>query len=33
MIVAAATFEGFQKQIAQKVFGFWGHIHITKYSS
>lgn len=29
MIVAAATFEGFQKQIAQKVFGFWGHIHIT----
>lgn len=29
IIIAQAVFSGFQKEIAQKVFGFWGHIHIT----
>ncbi|MBK7880745.1 MAG: ABC transporter permease [Saprospiraceae bacterium] len=29
VIVSSSVFEGFQKLIAQKVFGFWGHIHIT----
>jgi len=29
MIVAGSVFEGFKTQIASKVFGFWGHIHVT----
>lgn len=29
ILIACSIFEGFQKQISQKVFGFWGHIHIT----
>ncbi len=29
MIVAGSVFEGFKSQIAAKVFGFWGHIHVT----
>ncbi|MBK9272105.1 MAG: ABC transporter permease [Saprospiraceae bacterium] len=29
MIVAGSVFEGFKSQIASKVFGFWGHIHVT----
>ncbi len=33
MIVASSVFEGFQQQIAAKVFGFWGHIHITDVHS
>ena len=33
MIIASSVFEGFQQQIAAKVFGFWGHIHITDVQS
>lgn len=33
MIISASVFEGFQDQISSKVFGFWGHIHITDVSS
>ncbi len=29
MIISQSIFNGFQKEIAKKVFGFWGHIHIT----
>ncbi|HOJ90295.1 MAG TPA: hypothetical protein PLH86_04305, partial [Saprospiraceae bacterium] len=29
IIIANAIFSGFQKEISTKVFGFWGHIHIT----
>lgn len=29
MILAFALIEGFQKEISSKIFGFWGHIHIT----
>lgn len=29
MITATALIEGFQSQISSKIFGFWGHIHIT----
>ncbi len=32
-LIACSIFEGFQKQISEKVFGFWGHIHITDVSS
>lgn len=28
MIITSALVSGFQKEISQKVFGFWGHIHI-----
>ncbi len=33
MIVSQSIFNGFQKEIAKKVFGFWGHIHITDIAS
>ncbi len=33
MIISQSVFNGFQKEIAQKVFGFWGHIHITDIQS
>lgn len=29
MILTTSVIEGFKKEITQKVFGFWGHIHIT----
>lgn len=29
MIVATAVIAGFKNQIGEKIFGFWGHIHIT----
>lgn len=29
MIVAFAMISGFKKDISDKIFGFWGHIHIT----
>lgn len=29
IIIANGIFNGFQKEISTKVFGFWGHIHIT----
>src|SRR6266446_10497717 len=31
MIIAGATVSGFQKEISEKVFGFWGHIVIRSY--
>ena len=32
MIISASLIKGFQKEISEKVFGFWGHIHITEAS-
>lgn len=29
MIIATSLIAGFKEQISRKVFGFWGHIHIT----
>ena len=29
MIVATALITGFQQEIRNKIFGFWGHVHIT----
>ena len=29
MIVATALIAGFKQEISEKIFGFWGHIHIT----
>ncbi|MCC6754501.1 MAG: ABC transporter permease [Saprospiraceae bacterium] len=33
ILIAQSIFNGFQKEIALKVFGFWGHIHITDLQS
>lgn len=30
MIVATSLIAGFKKEISEKIFGFWGHIHITE---
>lgn len=32
MIIATALIAGFKKEISSKIFGFWGHIHITETS-
>lgn len=32
MIVASSLISGFQKNISEKIFGFWGHIHIVHNS-
>lgn len=29
MIAASSLIAGFKEEIADKIFGFWGHIHIT----
>jgi lipoprotein-releasing system permease protein len=31
MVVTTATVNGFQQEISRKIFGFWGHIHISGY--
>ncbi|MEM7103808.1 MAG: FtsX-like permease family protein [Bacteroidota bacterium] len=31
MIIATALVSGFKKEISDKIFGFWGHIHINHY--
>ena len=31
MIVTTAMVSGFQKEISEKIFGFWGHIHLTQF--
>lgn len=32
MIIATALIAGFKNEISEKIFGFWGHIHITDTS-
>lgn len=31
MVITTATINGFQQEISRKIFGFWGHIHISGY--
>ena len=33
MVLASALINGFQKEISEKIFGFWGHVHIVSYES
>lgn len=33
MIIAVSTVTAFQNQISEKIFGFWGHIHIKDYNA
>lgn len=32
MVVSSALIAGFKEEIADKIFGFWGHIHISDYN-
>jgi len=32
MIITTATVNGFQNEISRKIFGFWGHIHMSKFT-
>jgi len=33
MITATALISGFKSEISHKIFGFWGHIHVTSYET
>ena len=33
MLIATSSVEGFRNQISEKMFGFWGHIHITNFDA
>ncbi|PHI21966.1 ABC transporter permease [Lewinellaceae bacterium SD302] len=33
MVISTALIAGFKNEISNKIFGFWGHIHITDYSA
>ncbi len=33
MIITTALVNGFQDEISRKIFGFWGHIHISSFDS
>jgi len=33
MIISSALIQGFKGEIHQKIFGFWGHIHVTNINS
>ena len=33
MICATALVQGFKQTISDKIFGFWGHIHVTNYDA
>lgn len=33
MIVALALVAGFKKQISQNIYSYWGHVHVTLYST
>lgn len=32
MVASAALIAGFKEEIAEKIFGFWGHVHITDHN-